>query len=205
LKNNATFGKYLYLSHGDVGRREIEFAGYVNSIDSLLKKYPNKTIAWQPRPIARVGHWQIVGPSLCDGLLSMSRNYFADQKILEDFAKKGAIQPQLAQFNKTQKETFGYIHEASIGYFNFVGNDFRSQKKYATAVEVYKLGLAKKPEDVRLHVSICDSYDRMNNKELAKPMFLKTKKLLEAQKADFSDKYYKDHMEWIDEKLKSFE
>ncbi|MEM6719328.1 MAG: alpha/beta hydrolase-fold protein [Bacteroidota bacterium] len=205
LKNNAKFGKYLYLSHGDVGRREIEFAGYVNSIDSLLKKYPNKTIAWQPRPMERVGHWQIVGPSLCDGLLSMSRNYFADQKVMEDFAKKGSIKPQLVQFNATQKEIFGYVHEASIGYLNFVGNDFRDQDKYDIAIEIYKLGLDKKPEDVRLHVSICDLYDKMNKKELAKPMFVKTKKLLEAQKADFSANYYNNHMEWIDEKLASFE
>jgi len=101
LKNNAKFGKYLYFSHGDVGRREIEFAGYVNSIDSLLKKYPNNTIAWQPRPIERVGHWQIVGPSICDGLISMSRNYFADQKVMEDFAKNGDLKTQLVQFNSS--------------------------------------------------------------------------------------------------------
>ncbi|MEM6685303.1 MAG: alpha/beta hydrolase-fold protein [Bacteroidota bacterium] len=205
LKNNTKFGKYLYLSHGDVGRREIEFASYVNSIDSLLKKYPNNTIAWQPRPIERVGHWQIVGPSICDGLISMSRNYFADQKVMEDFAENGRIQPQLAVFNTTQKEVFGYIHEAGLGYLNFVGNDFKDQNKYEIAVEIYKLGLDKKPEDVRLHVSICDVYDKMNNQELAKPMFAKTKKLLEAQKADFSDNYYNNHMEWIDEKLESYE
>ncbi|WP_298508973.1 alpha/beta hydrolase-fold protein [uncultured Kordia sp.] len=205
LKNNATFGKYLYFSHGDVGRREIEFAGYVNTIDSLLKKYPNKTIAWQPRPIERVGHWQIVGPSICDGLISMSRNYFADQKVFEDFAEKGDLRTQLTQFNKQQKEVFGYIHEASVGYLNFVGNDFRDQDKYEIAIQIYKLALDKKPNDVKVHVNICDLYDKMNKKDLAKPAFLKTKKLLEAQKADVSENYYKNVSEWIDERLASYE
>jgi tetratricopeptide (TPR) repeat protein len=124
---------------------------------------------------------------------------------MEDFAKKGAVKPQLDQFNKKLKEVFGYVHEASVGYLNFVGNDFRDQDNYEVAIEIYKLGLEKKPEDVRLHVSICDLYDKMDKKELAKPMFVKTKKLLEAQKADFSDNYYNNHMEWIDERLKSFE
>ncbi|WP_298417287.1 alpha/beta hydrolase-fold protein [uncultured Kordia sp.] len=205
LKNNTTFGKYLYFSHGDVGRRETEFAGYVNSIDSLLKKYPNKTIAWQPRPIEGVGHWQIVGPSICDGLISMSRNYFADQKVLEDFAKKGNLKTQIDQFNKQRKEIFGYVHEASVGYLNFVGNDFKGQKKYEIAIEIYKMALDKKPNDVRVNMSLSNLYDKINETALAKVTFTKTKELLEAQKADFSDNYYKNNMEWINERLATYE
>lgn len=204
LKNNTKFGKYLYFSHGDVGRREIEFAGYVNSIDSLLKKYPNKTIAWQPRPIERVGHWQIVGPSICDGLISMSRNYFADQKVFEDFARNGDLKTQLDQFNKNKKEVFGYIHEASVGYLNFVGNDFKSQDKYDIAIQIYQMALVKKPNDVRLNLSVSDLYDKMDKKDLAKESFLKSKKLLETQKSDFSENYYKNTSEWIDEMLASY-
>jgi tetratricopeptide (TPR) repeat protein len=206
LKNNTIFKKYLYFSHGDVGRREIEFASYVNSIDSLLKKYPNKSIAWQPRPIESVGHWQIVGPSICDGLISMSRNYFADQKVMEDFAKngKGNLKDQYAAFNTKQKEAFGYIHEPSANYLNFVANDFRDQDKYETALELYQLALSKKPNNVRVYVNICDLYDKMGKKELAKTSFQKTKKLLEEQKASVSENYYKNVMEWIDEKLVSY-
>lgn len=206
LKLNTNFGKYLYLSHGDVGRREVEFKGYVNSIDALLKKYPNKTIAWQPKPIAGVGHWQIVGPSMCDGILSMSRNYFADQKVIEDLSRgvNGDLKPYIDNFNKTQKEIFGYIHEASAGYLNFVANDFRDLDNYDTALALYNLALEKSPNSVRIHVNICDLYDKMDRKDLAKPAFLKTQKLLEEQKSEVSDNYYKNVSEWIQEKLDSY-
>ena len=206
LKRNTKFGKYLYLSHGDVGRREAEFKGYVNSIDSLLQKYPNQTLAWQPRLIERVGHWQIVGPSICDGLISMSRNYFADQKVIEDLSRgvSGNLKPYIDHFNTTQEETFGYIHEASSGYLNFVANDFRDLKQYDTALAVYRLALEKTPKSVRIHVSICDVYDKMDRKDLAKPAFLKAQKLLEEQKAEVSDNYYNDVSEWIQEKLDSY-
>lgn len=207
LKRNITFGKYLYLSYGDVGRREVEFKGYVNSIDSLLKKYPNKTIAWQPRPIKGVGHWQIVGPSICDGVLSMSRNYFADQKVIEDLSRgvSGELKIHYDHFNKNQKETFGYTHEASAGYLNFVANDFRDLENYDTALAVYNMALEKNPNSIRVFVNICDLYDKMDRKDLAKPAFMKAKTLLEEQKSEVSDNYYKNVSEWIQEKLDSYD
>lgn len=207
LKNKTTFGKYLYFSHGDVGRREKEFKGYVNSIDSLLTKYPNTTIAWQPRPITGVGHWQIVGPSICDGLISMSRNYFADQKIMEDLAKKpnSDLAAQVALFNKKQKATFGYVHEASAGYLSFVANDFKALQDYETALAIYTMAITKKPNHVQIHANVSDLYDKMGKKEQAKTMFLKTKKLLDEQKSDFSENYYKNTSEWIDEMLAGYD
>lgn len=206
LKLNTKFGKFLYLSHGDVGRREVEFKGYVNTVDSLLNKYPNKSLAWVRRPIERVGHWQIVGPSICDGLLSMSRNYFADQKVIEDLSRgvNGNLKPHIDHFNKTQKETFGYIHEASSAYLNFVANDFRDLEQYDTALSVYNLALDKKPNDVKVYVNISDVYDKMERYDLAKTSFLKTQKLLEEQKSEVSNNYYKNVSKWIQEKLDSY-
>ncbi|BAO77614.1 alpha/beta hydrolase-fold protein [Winogradskyella sp. PG-2] len=206
LKLNTNFGKYLYLSHGDVGRREVEFKGYVNTIDSLLKKYPNKTIAWQPRRIERVGHWQIVGPSICDGLISMSRNYFADQKVIEDMIKtsNGNLKQRISDFYAEKKAIFGYAHEASAGYLNFVANDIRDLENYKGAIEVYNLALDKKPNNVRVYVNICDLYDKMGDKIKAKELFTQTQKLLESQKSEVSDNYYKNVSEWIQEKLDGY-
>ncbi len=206
LKLSTKFGKYLYFSYGDVGRREVEFKGYVNSIDSLLKKYPNKTLAFDRRPIKRVGYWQIVGPSICDGLISMSRNYFADQKVIEDLSRgvNGGLERYIDHFNKTQEETFGYIHKASSGYLNFVANDFRDLKQYDSALALYEIALKEKPDNVKVYVNISDVYDKMGRHDLAKTSFLKTQKLLEEQKSEVGDNYYKNVSEWIQEKLDSY-
>lgn len=206
LENNTVFKKYLYLSHGDVGRREQEFAGYVNSIDVLVKKHPNTSLAWQPRLIERVDHWQIVGPSICDGLVSMSRNYFADQKIMEDLSKSsnGDLKEQIEAFYVKQKSTFGYIHRPTASYLNFVANDFRDMDDYKTALVLYNMALDKKPNDVKAFVNISDVYDKMGDLKKAKVSFEKTLKLLEEQKDEVSESYYKNVSSWIKEKLESY-
>ena len=204
LEQNTSFKKYLYFSHGDVGRREVEFAGYVNSIKVLLEQYPNKTLVYEPRPMERVGHWQIVGASVCDGLISMSRNYFADQRVMEQFGRNGDITSQVKAFNSNQKEQFGYIHKPSSRYLNFVANDFKDLEQYENAIAIYQLALEDDPDNVRVHVSICDTYDKMGNTAAAKTQFLKTQKLLEAKKEDLSENYYNDVSEWIQEKLEGY-
>lgn len=205
LEKDTQFDKYLYFSHGDVGRREVEFAGYVNNIKTLLEEYPNKTLVYQPRHIERVGHWQIVGASVCDGLISMSRNYFADQWVIEKFAENGNITSQVKSFNKNQKEQFGYLHKASGNYLNFVANDFRDLEQYENAIEVYQLALEEDSENVRVHVNISDTYDKLGDLEKAKTSFQKTLQLLEAQKEDLSENYYKDVSAWVKEKLEGYE
>ena len=206
LKLKTKFKKYLYLSHGNVGRREAEFGSYVAQIDSLLKKYPTPSIAWQPRLIERTDHWQIVIPSFNDGLVSMSRNYFADQEVMEQLSKKGAdnLPAEITKFYQEKKKTFGYIHEPSSGYLNFVANDFRDLEKYQTAIALYEMAQEKSPDDVKVFVNISDTYDKLGNTAKAKQSFLRTQKLLEAQKENVSDSYYTNVSKWISEKLAEY-
>ena len=115
LKLKTKFKKYLYLSHGNVGRREAEFGGYVAQIDSLLKKYPTPSIIWQPRLIDRTDHWQIVIPSFSDGLISMSRNYFADQQVIEQLSEKGSNNLKLQISTKKRSKTLAmYINPLQV-------------------------------------------------------------------------------------------
>ncbi|MEL6809977.1 MAG: alpha/beta hydrolase-fold protein [Bacteroidota bacterium] len=207
LALNTNFKKHLYLSHGDVGRREAEFGGYVASIDALLKKYPNKSLAFTPRLFEGTDHWQIVIPSINDGLMNMSRTYFADQKVMEDLSKRQEkdLKQQIINFNKKQLEIFGYIHKPSAAYLNFVANDFRDQDQYKSALVLYKMALEKTPNDVKIYVNVADTYDKMGATELAKASFQKTSELLETQKSELSENYYKNVSEWVKEKLESFE
>ena len=206
LKAQTNFKKYLYLSHGDVGRREAEFGGYVASIDSLMTKYPNQSLAWQPRLITGTDHWQIVIPSFNDGLISMSRNYFADQKVMEDFAKQpnGDLIKQVDDFYEEKLRTFGFINKPTASYLNFVGNDFRDLNDYKTALVLYKMALTEEPDNVKVYVNLADTYDKMENKELAKKNFIKTLELLETNKEALSENYYRNVSKWAQEKLAEY-
>ena len=169
-------------------------------ISELLATYPDSSLKFEPRLIERVGHWQIVGPSVCDGLISMSRNYFADQWVLEQMVKNGVkdLKTEVAKFNSTQEAIFGYIHKASGRYFNFVANDFRDLEDYNTALQVYELAVAGK-DDVKVYVNISDTYYKLGDKIKAKASFLKTQQLLEEQKEDVSENYYKNVGDWSKE------
>ena len=57
----------------------------------------------------------------------------------------------------------------------------------------------------KVYVNISDVYDKIGNQKLAKASFLKTQKLLEEQKSEVSDNYYKNVSEWIQEKLDSYD
>ncbi|MEY8849166.1 alpha/beta hydrolase-fold protein [Psychroserpens sp. XS_ASV72] len=206
LEDQTHFGKYLYFSYGTVGRREMEFGGFVKSIDTMVQQHPNKTLAWQPQLIEGVGHWQIVGPTFSDGLISMSRNYFADQKVIEDFAKSSSqdLKTQIQSFNNEKKQTFGYIHEASPNYLNFVANDFRELEDYKHALELYQYAFEKDPENIKVLVNICDVYDKMGDKVLAKPAFEKAIALLDDQQMNVSKSYYRDVKKWLMETLEKY-
>ena len=206
LKAGTNFKKYLYLSYGNVGRREHVFGKYVNQIDSLLNKYPNPSLAWQPREIDGTDHWQIVIPSINDGLISMSRNYFADQKVIENLSKKSPnnLKAAIANFYNEKEQTFGYTHKPTSKYLDFVGNDFRDMDDYQTALVLYKMALEQSPNDVKVYVNLSDTYDKSGNKKLAKESFLITQQLLEQQKSDLSDNFYTGVSKWVREKLEEY-
>jgi len=206
LKINTNFKKYLYFSHGNVGRREMEFGGFVAQIDSLLKKHPNKSLAWQPRLIESTDHWQIVIPSFNDGLISMSRNYFADQMIMEQLNKKAPdnLKTEIEKFYQKTEKAFGYVHKPTASYLNFVGNDFRDMDDYKAALTCYSMALEKTPNDVKVYVNLSDTYDKMGNTTKAKESFTITQRLLEEQKENLSDSYYSGVSQWIREKLAAF-
>ena len=206
LEAKTEFNKFLYFSYGTVGRREAEFGQFVKNIDELITSNPNKSLAWKEDWIQGVDHWQIVGPSFCNGLLWMSRNYFADQYNIELFAKNEDknLKESIEEFISEKEALFKYSHNASSGYYNFVGNDFRDLDDYDTALQLYELALDSNPQNIRVHTNICDLYDKMGNVSQAKVKFENTLKLLEEQRRELSNNYYKNVKEWILEKLASY-
>ena len=132
FKTKPTLQKFLYCSTGDVGYREAEFAVGVAKMDSLVKLYNNNTFGFASTIFEGRGHWSCVIPSISEGLILMSRNYWADVKIMEDFANngKGSVRKQVAAFEKAQKVKFGFAHASESNYIRHVAQDFSEQNKY---------------------------------------------------------------------------
>ncbi len=203
LKANTVFKKYLYLSHGDVGGAEIKYAANVATIDSLIKKYPNKSLLWKSKLFEGADHWQQVIPSINDGLVSMSRNYFADQKVIQDLAKesKSDLKKQIEDYYLNNKSQFGFAQKTSSGDLKYAAEDFRDREEYTNSIVLFKMALAEKPDDLNIYLGLADTYDKMQEKELAAETFTKTLELLEQQKNSVDEGFYTNVSKWLNEKL----
>ncbi len=199
------FRKFLYFSAGSVGFEE-EYKNEIFKMDSTLTARSPINLAWKIKLFEGKDHFSGLIPGLNDGLVKMSRNYFADQKIMEDFAANSSrsIADQIASFNKTAKEKFGFVFTPSTPYYRFTGNEFRDKEQYEAAIEIYNLGLKGDPDDVKINFNVADTYDKMRKYELAEKKFKHSLQLLEQQKEKFSENYNKNITEWATKKLEGY-
>ena len=194
LRSNQPIGKFFYCSMGNIGYREDESFINIMKMDSIIKIYPtNENFKWSYELFDNADHWSCVVPSLNSGLIRLSRNYFADQKVLEDFArrKEKNIRLQIEEFNHQQKQKFGFSFTPSFQYYNFVADDFREQGKYNIATELYLFSIEKGNNDVVCYFNLAQSYQSIGKQNLAKSTYLKTLKLLEEQKDKIDVEFFK--------------
>jgi len=203
LNANKVSKKYLYLSHGDIGSAEHKYAANVATIDSLIKEYPSESLAWKTKLFAGTDHWQVVIPSFNDGLVSMTRNYFADQKVIQDFAKvpNSDLKKKIEEYYLRNESLFGFAHKTSPGYLNYIAEDFRDSEDYRNAIVLFKMALEEKPDDLRIHLGLADTYDKMKENSSAREAFRKSLELLERQKDTVDENYYVNVSTWLNEKL----
>lgn len=205
LNSKKDFKKFFYFSSGNVGF-ESEFVHNVEQMDSLLTKYQPLNLSWKSNFFKGKDHFSALIPALNDGLLSLSRNYFVDQKIIEDFAlnKSYSISKQLSSYYKLQEENFGFSFKPSDNYLKMVADDFNEKELYDLAVQIYQIVLENGANDVKLYFSLADAYDKKGNIDSAKKTFIKSIKLLEEQKEKVSEAYYRDILKWANQKLESY-
>jgi predicted alpha/beta superfamily hydrolase len=205
LNSKKDFKKFFYFSSGNVGF-ESEFVHNVEQMDSLLTKYQPLNLSWKSNFFKGKDHFSALIPALNDGLLSLSRNYFVDQKIIEDFAlnKSYSISKQLSSYYKLQEENFGFSFKPSDNYLKMVADDFNEKELYDLAVQIYQIVLENGANDVKLYFSLADAYDKKGDIDSAKKTFIKSLKLLEEQKEKVSEAYYRDILKWANQKLESY-
>lgn len=207
LKQKRTFGKYFYCSSGDIGYRENETYSEILKMDSIFQMFPNETLSWNYEVFNNTDHWSCVVPSINSGLIRLSRNYFADQKQMEDFEKSGKnnLRTQIEEFNKLKSQKFGFSFEPSHEYLRFVADDFREQKKYEAAKELYLLSIERGDNHVVSYFNLAQTCESLGQAELSKANYLKSLSLLEEQKKDLSNSFYNALKTEINNRLKKYE
>ncbi len=202
LKANHDFKKYFYFSSGDVGF-EKEYEAEVAQMKSLLEKYPNKSLVWNAELFNAMDHFSGLIPAINQGLTKMSRNYFADQFNIEEFAqnKTRGIEEQYHEFYTSRDDIFGYSFKPSVNYLKFVADDFLEAEELNSAAQTYELALSIDPENVKVMFSLADVLNQLGNYNAAKVKIEKALVLLEEQKDELHESYYRDIKKWAIEKL----
>jgi len=194
IKKETKFNKFYYCTHGTVGNLERYFKPQVNLIDSLLKVYPNKTLAWSKKEFEGTTHWSVVAPSLVYGLMEMNRAFQVDQYLIEQYAKnnKGSIKEQIEKREEEQKEIFEFTIPMDAPSLRYYGNQQAENEAYAKAIELYDLSIQKDPDNIRTHNSKARAYRELGNKSEAIKAYKKALEVVEVNKLKLSEKKVED-------------
>lgn len=206
LQTNRPFRKFLFYSYGEVGF-EAEYKYTSVKMDSLLGQHPNETLAWESRFYPKMDHFSAFNPALNDALVSMSRNYFADQLFVEQLIQAGEknLLSRIKQFNQEQEANFGYAFSAPPNYYRMVASDLmRQEKDYDYALVLLNWVLEKDPDNVRLLVNIADAYVRTDDRKNGIPAIENALAKIEVHKDQVSERYYEAITKWLKEKLEAF-
>ena len=206
LQINQNLPKFFYCTAGTVGIREAESLECLKRAGEIFEKHPNESLVWKPVIFEDKDHWSCVIPSINDGLVQMSRNYFVDQYMMEEMVRNSdqSLQAQVETFNTQQFEKYGYVYKPGFRYLRFVANDFRNLEDYETALVIYDWALELQPDDLRVWMNVADVHDKMEDIPKAKEAMNKTIALLEVEKENISEKFYNNVKEWAEEKLESY-
>lgn len=207
LQEREIFQKFLYCSHGDVGSYEAIFSEHVAHLDSLIQKYPNASLDWQTESFPNTDHWSVVAPSWNNGLLSMSRHFSVDQKILEDFAKnKGqSMKAQIDHFYVEKEAQFGYSIFPDVATINYYGNEFDELEYHDRALEIYQWALSFDPQNVNTSQNIAWVYRQKEEFSAAKSWYQKALEFLQKQEGNYTPLRFARLKEGLEENIQKME
>ena len=203
LQTKPKLGKFYYCSSGDLGSRELLFGSQVAMMDSIIRAHPNETLAWVTAKFEGMDHWSCVIPSFNDGLVSMSRNYFPDQKIMGDISKKEGADfvKEMEAFYDRQQELFGFTFEPSPNYLRFVASDFIDLGYLQNATILFQWVLEKDPDNLKAAIGMANAYLEMEDTKSSVTAINLIQELLDKQKDSVSQAYYDNVSKWVKDKL----
>ena len=205
LNSNKDFKSFFYFSSGNIGF-ELDYKDNVDKMNALLSKNSPKNLVWNTNYFENKDHFSAFNYGLCDGLINLSRQYFTDQKIIEDFVElpNAELKKLITSFNNSKMETFNFYYKPSMGYFKMIGDEFIEKEQFDFAIQIYSLILENEPDNVKTLFNLAVAYDNKEDYKNARDTIIKALKELEVQKSSVSEAYYRDISKWAKSKLDSY-
>ncbi len=203
LSSGKSLRKFFYASTGDVGIREINFGGQVARLDSVIRRQSNAGLVWMSRTFNDRGHWSCVIPSVSEGLIQLSRNYWADIKVMEEFAHQSGEQLRLTieAFNEKQENILGYHYDSDAHYLKFVAEDFAEQDLASAAEQLYRWSIELDPNVVQTHTGLAYLLRKQEKFKMAKDAYTNALQCLEINRKDYPDQAYEDLRNWLEDQI----
>ncbi len=207
LAKGEKLNKFLFCSTGDVSGREILFASGLDTLESIMAKYPDKGLVYKRRTIEGAEHFSMVAPSFSMGMVEMTRAYRVDEYLFEEFAKNRnkSIADQVEEFYEKTEEHLGFIEIPIASYFRSVAAQMYARGWYEKAVEVLDAGIKYHPDEFRLYKRRGYYLKEMNQVEEAKQTFIAGKAKLELHKDELSEENYQEQVNYFNKRLRQLE
>lgn len=192
LQSGQAPKKIFYCSSGDLGINEYESREDILKMDAIIHQAPASDLIWIHTLFKDTDHWSCVIPSLNNGLLAISRNYFADKKIILDLmAEKGqSLKEGIKNFYESRQNIYNYVFWPNPKYWEDIADDLLEQDEQEAAKELYLLSIEQGNNGVLPCFKLLKIFEVNNDKENAMLYLHKTAVLLEAQKDTLKSSLY---------------
>lgn len=193
--------KFFYASAGGQGQNEVESLEAIARMDSVIQAHPVKHLVWKQEFFPSLDHWTCVLPSLNNGLVALSQQHFTDLPTIMAMVQKSEadLSSRMQSYLGQQELIYGYAHWPTTYYLNRIGEDLREQGYLEGGLSLVRWALENKPDYLRASINLVDIYRRMGKSVEAKQAAQRALELLEAQKDQVSESYYKAFVDWLQE------
>ena len=204
FQNNSRLNKFLYCSTGTVGGGEEIFDVAIDQLDSLLKTHPNNGLLWQRTRFTDFDHFMVVGPSVNEAMVFLTRAFRPDEMtILKMANKKVDLGVQLDRFYKNRQEEYGFSEIPLAGQIHFWSLALMRKENYQAATELYSWGIKKHPNNYTLRKSKGKLYLKIDQEENAEKLFREALEVLNSIKDKVPEDFYTEQLDYINKKLES--
>ena len=193
--------KFFYVTAGGQGQNEVESLEAIATMDSVIQAHPVKHLVWTQEFFPSLDHWTCVLPSLNNGLIALSQQHFTDLPTIMAMVQQdeAELANRMQSFLGQQELIYGYAHWPTAYYLNRAGEDLREQGYLEGGLSLVRWALDNKPDYLRASINMVDIYRRMGKQAEAKGAAQRALELLEAQKEQVSESYYRAFAEWLEE------
>lgn len=204
FEKNSRLNKFLYCSTGTVGESEEIFNSSIDKLDSLIQSRQNNGLLWQRSLFTDFDHFLVVGPSVNEAMIFLTRAFRPDEiSILKMAEKSENLKTQLNNFFGERENEYGFSEMPIAGQIHFWSLALMRKEKYQAALELYNWGIEKHPNNYTLRKSKGKLFLKMGKKKDAEESFEEALEVLKSIKDNVPESFYSEQLDYINKKLES--